>query len=268
MSTRLPIPMHVPFTFVAEQALFLERPNRFRVHARLAATGMDVRAHCPNPGRLRELLVPNQSIVWVSPAQRSERATAWDLRFVENPPTGELVSLDTRLPNALAAAGLATGFFPALFATAVQTEVVMPLPDGSAHRGPRSRIDFLLTDQAGKHCWLEIKSVSLVEGTTALFPDAPTERGRRHLLELAARRAYGERAAVLFLVQRSDAAAVRANAVMDPAFAAAMAAAAGSGVEFYGVTTQITPAGARLAKMIPVYPGMASPASMTDASRA
>ena len=259
--------MHVPFTFAAEQALFLERPNRFRVHARLAATGIDVRAHCPNPGRLRELLLPGKSIVWVSPAQHSERATAWDLRFVENPVTGELISLDTRLPNALAAAGLATHFFPALCAAAVQAEVVMPLPAGSAHQGPRSRIDFLLTDQAGKRCWLEVKSVSLVEGTTALFPDAPTERGRRHVLELAARRAHGERAAVLFLVQRSDAAAVRANAAMDPAFAAAMAEAAGSGVEFYGVTTQITPAGARLAKLIPVYPGMASPASMTDASR-
>jgi sugar fermentation stimulation protein A len=260
--------MHVPFTFAAEQALFLERPNRFRVHVRLASTGMEVRAHCPNPGRLSELLLPGQSIVWVSPAQCSERATAWDLRFVENPVTGELISLDTRLPNALAAAGLATDFFPALCAAAVQAEVVMPLPAGSPHRGPRSRIDFLLTDQAGKRCWLEVKSVSLVEGTTALFPDAPTERGRRHVLELAARRAHGERAAVLFLVQRSDAAAVQANAAMDPAFAVAMAEAAGSGVEFYGVTTQITPAGARLAKMIPVYPGMASPASMTDASRA
>ena len=90
--------MHVPFTFAAEQALFLERPNRFRVHVRLAATGMEVRAHCPNPGRLRELLLPGQSIVWVSPAPQSKRATAWDLRFVENPLTGELISLDTRLP--------------------------------------------------------------------------------------------------------------------------------------------------------------------------
>jgi sugar fermentation stimulation protein A len=260
--------MHVSFTFASEPALFLERPNRFRVHARLASSGVEVRAHCPNPGRLRELLLPGQSIVWVSPAQRSERATAWDLRFVENPITGELISLDTRLPNALAAAGLATGFFPELWATSVQAEVVMPLLDGRAHRGPRSRIDFLLNDRAGKRCWLEVKSVSLVEGTTALFPDAPTERGRRHLQELAARRAYGERAAVLFLIQRSDAAAVQAHAAMDPAFALAMAEAAGSGVEFYGVTTQITPAGARLAKMIPVYPGRASPANMTDASRA
>ena len=88
------------FTFTAQPATFLARPNRFRIEARLHATGDVVAAHCADPGRLRELLIPGVT-VYVSRADNPARKTAYDLRFVTHPENGQLVSLDSRVPNAL-----------------------------------------------------------------------------------------------------------------------------------------------------------------------
>jgi sugar fermentation stimulation protein A len=109
------------FDFVTEPATFLARPNRYRVDARLHACGTQVAAHCADPGRLRELLIPGVT-VHVSPAgtrlpglpaRKAARKTAWDLRFVEHPAHGQLVSLDTRVPNRIFR-GLRGRLLPAL----------------------------------------------------------------------------------------------------------------------------------------------------------
>jgi len=185
------------FTFTTQPATFLARPNRFRIEARLHETDEVISAHCADPGRLRELLIPGV-IVHVSKATNPNRKTGYDLRFVEHPERDQLISLDTRLPNQLFAEGLASNLFePFRDAQSVRAEVSLPYHGtGSV----RSRIDFLITDGEGHPCWIEVKSVTLVEDRVARFPDAPTERGRRHLEELTALVQTGVRAAVIFII--------------------------------------------------------------------
>lgn len=237
------------FPFTTQPATFLERPNRFRIEARLHAGGEEISAHCPDPGRLRELLIPGVT-VHVSPATNPNRKTAWDLRFVEHPETGQLISLDSRLPNQLFAEGLAEDFFaPFRNARKVRREVsIAPPTDG----GVRSRFDYQIVDREGRTCWIEVKSATLVVDGRALFPDAPTERGRRHVSELAALAAAGERTAVVFIVQRPDADALAPNRETDPAFAQALADARTAGVEIYAYTCELTTTEIRLAREIGV----------------
>lgn len=250
------------FDFDARPALFLERPNRYLVRARL--DGRVVEAHCPDPGRLRELLIPGVTIYLSRAAARPTlrplpaRKTEWDLRFVEHPQHGQLVSLDTRFPNKLADEGLRAGFFPQ-FGTLVEVrrEAALPL---AAASGPHSRIDFRLTNEAGIVWWLEVKSVTLVEEGLALFPDAVTERGRRHVSELGALAATGERAAVLFIVQRPDAHAVSAYRATDPAFADALDQARACGVLLLACTCHLSLVEMTLQRMIPVLGQPSAPA--------
>lgn len=228
------------FSFTTKPATFLERPNRFRIAARLHENGEIVQVHCPNPGRLGELLLPG-AVVHVSPAAppsaARRRKTSHDLRFVEHPQHRQLISLDTRLPNALFAEGMRTGFFEP-FAECVEIRPEVALP--GEHAGVHSRIDFCLQTGAGIPCWVEVKSVTLVEDGCALFPDAPTARGRRHVDELAERVACGERAAVVFIVQRPDAAELRPQWATDPEFAEALARAHAAGVEVYAYTCALS----------------------------
>lgn len=254
----------VRFPFVTEPATFLERPNRYLVVARLHLSGSVIRAHCPDPGRLRELLLPGVTI-HVSAANRAAnqpvRKTAYDLRFVEHPEHGQLISLDTRLPNQIFWEGLHSGFFaPFRDFQAVVREASMPVV---AAGGVRSRIDFRLLDADGRTCWVEVKSATLVEGRTARFPDAVTERGRRHVEELTLLAQQGERAAVVFIVQRPDADRLIPQWETDPAFSQALADAITAGVECYAYTCRLTLTAVALARAIPVeaarlWPGMAT----------
>jgi sugar fermentation stimulation protein A len=246
------------FTFVAEPATFLERPNRYLVLARLHRTGEVVRVHCPDPGRLHELLIPNADVkIHVSPAGEEQagsapRRTTHDLRFVEHPEHGGLISLDSRLPNALFWEGLQTGFFPQFrHFQAAAREASLPCAPAT---GVRSRIDFRLIDAEGRTCWVEVKSATLVTGRTAYFPDAVTARGRRHVGELTQLVAAGVRAAVCFVVQRPDADLLRPQWERDPDFAAALAAASCAGVELLATTVRVTLQEAILDRIIPVLP--------------
>ena len=259
------------FPFTTQSATFRERPNRFLVHATLCEgerAGETVAAHCPDRGRLAELLVPGVT-VHLSYEDNPARKTDYTLRFVEHPEYGQLVSLDTRLPNAVFAEGLANGFFapfrPPQFDTQlVEREVTALQPPGPARsprardaparikKMPRSRIDFRLTSQAGRLCWVEVKSASLVERRTAIFPDAPTERGRRHLEHLVWLHEQGDRAAAVFIVQRPDADRLRPHWGTDPAFGKALVAARAAGVEIYAYTCHLTKQEIRLAREIPV----------------
>jgi sugar fermentation stimulation protein A len=235
------------FAFVTQPAIFLERPNRYLVIVQLR-DGQIVQAHCPDPGRLRELLIPGVT-VHVSPASHTLRKTAYDLRFVEHPVHGQLISLDTRLPNQVAWEGLQTGFFtPFVGYSVIEREVRTPI----AHSGIQSRIDFRLWNAQGQPCWIEVKSATLVEARIAQFPDAVTERGRRHLLELIQLRQAGARTAVLFIVQRPDADCVMPKWETDPEFGKTLAGARAAGVELYAYTCTLTTTEMELAQPIPV----------------
>lgn len=244
------------FSFQVIPALFLERPNRFLVLARLT-DGSVVRVHCPNPGRLRELLIPGVT-VYVSPAERMGRSTAYNLRFVKHPQNDQLISLDARVPNLVVDEALACGRLP-MFAGygEVRREVTLTVPlTGSI----RSRIDFLLTDSAGRRCWLEVKSATLVVSGRAGFPDAPTERGRRHVEELAqVAGTAGDRAAILFVIQRDDAQSFAPRWETDPVFAKALCAAHEVGVELYAYTCVLTQSMIELAQPVPVDLSLPAP---------
>jgi sugar fermentation stimulation protein A len=223
-----------------EEAMFLERPNRFLIRCVLTegvdaneaiARGSILEAHLPDPGRLKELLIPGQR-VWLRSVNNPKRKTKWSAVLCERPGGAGLVSLDSTLPNRLIAKALAEGVMEEFKGWSfVRSEFKMG----------HSRWDFLLAGPDQRQLVLEVKSVTLVEDGVGLFPDAITARGAKHLRELAqiAQR-HGWEAAVLFVMQRDDAARIEAAHSIDPNFAEALAEAKAAGVSVYGRRCRIT----------------------------
>lgn len=139
-------------------------------------------------------------------------------------------SVDSGVPNDLVLAGLRAGFFPDL---ALYPEVRRECVYGE------SRIDFRLSGSTAGDCLLEVKSVTLVRGGRALFPDAPTARGARHVRELARAVAEGLRATVLSVIQREDADSLSPDDETDPAFGAVLREAVRSGAEVRAYTCRV-----------------------------
>ena len=187
-------------------AVFQERPNRFL--ARVLIDGEEALAHVSDPGRLKELLVPGVE-VYLRPA-KGARKTKFDLVLVKH--KGLLVSLESTLPNKLVELALKERFFDELaHYQQIQREV----------KYNDSRLDFCLSNDDDK-CFIEVKSVTLVEDGLALFPDAPTLRGTRHLKELIKIKEEGMRAISLFIIQREDATSFSPHETMDPLFASTL----------------------------------------------
>lgn len=221
--------------------LFVSRDNRFRVTVDI--DGRRLYAHLPNSGRLGELLTPGRR-VWLKPAAPTSlnyRKTAYNLVLVEY--AGELVSVDAHLPEKLAARALACGLIDE-FKSAAR---VIPESRLGSHR-----IDFRLEMSEGEPpVWLEVKSVTLVNDGTARFPDAPTVRGRKHLEELARVVESGQRAAVLFVIQR-NAARFSPNDAADPEFGRALRRAAAAGVKVLAWRCRVSMVGIQLTHSVPV----------------
>jgi sugar fermentation stimulation protein A len=184
--------------------------------------GAQVECHLADPGRLVELLRPGAPLRLRPAAGVSDRRTRFSVALVRvATPPRPWVSLESWRANRLAAELLETGRVAALGGGwQVRAEV--------SHG--RSRFDFLLEKPRAGRVWIEVKSVTLVENGVARFPDAPTERGRRHVEELAALVRSGERALLLFVVQRADARMVAPHATIDPRFAEALSRARKGGV--------------------------------------
>ncbi len=215
---------------------FVHRDNRFR--ATVLLEGQEVWAHVPNSGRLSELFTPGRAI-WLAPAANAQRKTGHDLTLVET--ASVLVSVDARLPNPLFAEALARGSLPDWSCPTIEREVA---------RG-ESRLDFRLSGPSGV-TWVETKSVTLVEDGVALFPDAPTRRGRRHLETLTEAARAGDAAAVVFVVQRPDAQGFAPHREADPAFADALVQAAEAGVAVRAYACRVTRSEISLAEEMPV----------------
>lgn len=206
------------------RAHFLKRDNRFR--ATVLVAGREAWAHVPNSGRLADLFTPHRP-VWLRPATSSQRKTAYDLKLVEL--GSQLVSVDARLPNPLFVEALEAGVMPGFDYPLVEREVTWG----------HSRLDLRLSGPAGA-CWVETKSVTLVENGMALFPDVPTGRGRKHLQALIELRRRGDRAVVVFVIQRPDAQGLAPHEQADPQFAATLRQALEAGVEARAFTCRVT----------------------------
>lgn len=203
--------------------------------------GTEVVAHCPNPGAMLGLKEPGMA-VWVSHRPDPKRKLEYTLQLVEA--DGGLVGVNTMLPNKLVAEALAADAIPELTGYAsVRPEVKY---------GEASRVDFLLTDPDRPACWLEVKNCHLRRaGTLAEFPDCVAARSTRHLKELEAMVAAGDRAVALFVVQRTDCDAFSACAELDPAFAAGLSQAADAGVEVLVYQCAMGTDEIRIARRIP-----------------
>lgn len=206
---------------------FIHRPNRFVSLVRLDSDGSEVMVHVANSGRMRELLWEGNR-VFLTPMTGDARKTGYDLALVEV--NGVLVSADARLPLGLVAEAVGEGLLsPFQNFNVLRREVVFG----------ESRLDLLLEGPKGL-CYVEVKSVTLVENRTGLFPDAPTSRGRKHIGSLLKALGDGYRAAVVFVVQREDADRLRPNDEADPEFGHALRDAARSGVEAYAYRCRVT----------------------------
>jgi len=155
---------------------------------------------------------------------------------------GRWVGVDSRLPNHLFEAGLASRAL-APFARATGWRREVPFGPG--------RVDFVL-HEAGRLRLVEVKSCNKVERGIALFPDAPTTRGARHLETLARAGRRGVRGSVVWVVQRSDASRLRLDRAADPEFAEAAARAAAAGVKLYAYACRVGPRAIAVLRPIPV----------------
>lgn len=225
---------------------FLERPNRFVVHAEVE--GREVVAHLADPGRLKELLLPGARLGLRPEPPSPTRKTRWTALLVEAPGTDAegWVSVNTTMPNRLVDEALRRGVLEELEGWSyVRREV----------RYGRSRLDFLLEDGDGRSLYVETKSVTLVEDSVALFPDAVTARGARHVEELAAAVAEGHEAAVLFVLQRPDARRIVAARAIDPVFSDTLARAEAAGVRILGRRCRVGWEGIELGGPVPAGAG-------------
>jgi len=210
--------------------------------------GREERVHVRNSGRLRELLVPGRPVL-LEPAARTGRRTGFTAALVRL--AHGYVSIDAHLPNALVEIGLRVGAVPGCRGyRLLRREPTMG----------RNRADFLL-GRGKTRCLVEVKSVTLVDGGLALFPDAPTLRGRAHLEHLIAARRRGMAAAVLFVIQRGDADAFAPNCATDPDFSSALGRAVRAGVKVRALACRVTRRGVWLAGALPVRLGSTSAAT-------
>ncbi len=222
------------------EAIFVKRLNRFTV--RVIIDDKTEIAHLHDPGRLQELLIQGATL-YLRRANGKNRKTNWDVILVKK--GRQLVAIYSTLANRLLAHLLRERQLPGLkewrFAR-------------SEPRFGRGRFDFELA-RGKRRKFVEVKSVSLVENGIAKFPDAPTERGRRHLRELADAVKMGYKAIILFVVTRHDAESLRPNWQRDPEFAKALDHAIRQGVKAIAFKCKIKRKSMVLDCQIPIYPG-------------
>jgi sugar fermentation stimulation protein A len=212
------------FSVPLVEGRLVKRYKRFLADV-LFEDGSVVTAHCANPGSMLGLKEPG-SRVWLSPSDNPKRKLKFSWEVLEA--DGALVGINTAHPNRLVEEALEAGRIEGLTGFAsLRREVKY---------GKNSRIDILLEREGGGLTYVEVKNVHLMrEPGLAEFPDSVTARGAKHLVELADMVGAGHRAAMVFLVQRPDCSRLSLATDIDPAYAAAFAAARAAGVEAYAI---------------------------------
>ena len=213
---------------------FLARPNRFIAHVEI--DGREEVVHVKNTGRCRELLQPGTE-VWCQQASNPARKTKFDLIAVRK--GDRLINMDSQAPNAAAKEWLLAGGLGEI--TDLKAE---------SFQGD-SRFDFSFTKE-DVPCFLEVKGVTLEDDGVCAFPDAPTERGVKHLKGLTqlARAGYG--AYVLFVIQMPDVKYLHPNDATDPKFGAALREAAAAGVRVIAMDCAVAEDTVEIRQRVPV----------------
>ena len=209
------------------KARFISRPNRFIAECEI--NGEKQICHVKNTGRCRELLVDGAT-VYLDEPQGKERKTKYDLVAVEKVSDAAmlLINMDSQAPNEAAAEFLRS--HPDLAGASIRREVT---------KG-NSRFDFCIESE-GKTTFLEVKGVTLEKDGIAMFPDAPTERGIKHIEELIELKKQGFGAAILFVIQMKGIVEFRPNDMTHRAFGDALRRASRAGVSILAYDCKVTP---------------------------
>lgn len=216
----------------------IKRYKRFLADVRLD-DGSEVTAHCTNSGTMKSCLEEDAE-VWLTPVDDPKRKTrfTWEMILIG----GDWVGINTSNPNALAYEWVSEGKVPGLEGlTNLKREV----------KWEDSRFDLYGEDSSGP-CFIEVKNVTLKVGTRALFPDAVTERGRKHLNTLIRVKRSGMRAVMLYVVQRQDVHLFSPARDIDPEYGKALDKAVRQGVELIVVQARVTPERITFHKTLPV----------------
>ncbi|KAJ50794.1 DNA-binding transcriptional regulator [Clostridium tetanomorphum DSM 665] len=201
------------------RAKFIRRPNRFQGY--VIIDGKETLVHVPNTGRCKEILVPGSTVV-LREESNPLRKTKYDL--IGGYKGERFINIDSQIPNKVVEEALLQGKIESLKSyTIIEREKTFG----------NSRFDFRLKNKEGDEYYLEVKGVTLEEGGETRFPDAPTERGRKHLLELIEVKNSGKGAGVLFLIQMEKVDYFKPNDSMDKAFGDALRLAYKKGVELF-----------------------------------
>ncbi|MGI6412395.1 MAG: DNA/RNA nuclease SfsA [Syntrophomonadaceae bacterium] len=205
-----------------KQAKFLSRPNRFIAHIEI--DGCSEICHVKNTGRCQELLIPNADIV-IQEVNHPKRKTKYDLIAVYK--GQRLVNIDSQVPNKV--------FHEWLTQSEVFPDIKLVIPE---FKYGSSRLDFYLESDLRK-ILVEVKGVTLEEKGAALFPDAPTERGIKHLSALCHWLEQGYEAYLFFIIQMKDVRYFAPNHKTHPAFAQALKSAREQGVRIMALDCEV-----------------------------
>ena len=213
---------------------FLSRPNRFIAH--VIIDGNQEIVHVKNTGRCKELL-PAGAQVWCQRSDNPSRKTKFDLITVKK--GDRLINMDSHAPNTAAGEWLRSGGLGAIENLKAET----------IHGDSRYDFSFI---KDGRQCFLEVKGVTLEEDGVCAFPDAPTERGAKHLKGLTEAAKAGFGAYVLFVIQMADVKYLRPHDERDPAFGAALREAAENGVMVMAMDCAVTVDSMEIRSHVPV----------------
>lgn len=204
---------------------FVRRPNRFQGYVMI--DGKEELVHVPNTGRCREILIPGCKVL-IRAENGANRKTRFSL--IGGYKNGKLINIDSQAPNKIVEEALINKKIKGL---EEYTTICREKTFGN------SRFDFKLTNNYGEEYYLEVKGVTLEENGHSMFPDAPTERGRKHLLELIEVKNSGRGAGVIFLIQMSNISSFQPNEKMDKAFSDALRFAKSNGVDIFAYECNI-----------------------------
>ncbi len=222
------------------RATLIRRYKRFLADVTLE-NGETITVHCPNSGSMRGCADPG-SIVWLSLSDNQQRKYPYTWELLELEQT--MVGINTMVPNKLVRAAIEENSIRELGGyDRIQSEV---------KTSDHTRLDLVLEARQKKSCYVEIKNCTLVENGVAMFPDAVTIRGQKHLEELSDLVADGHRGVIFFLIQRSDARVFKPAAMIDAVYAQRLRQAADAGVEIVTRDTQIDTRRIALGRSVPV----------------